>query len=220
MQLDTTMYRVCNSGIGYAAQGGYAYACARQPIEVTMNEHVQTAHERPAVQSAGAGIHPQSLSPLRAAAHHRSGAPDPVRHVRRQPPRRCQPRDARQALRQGLCRAHDAPLWPPDHGRAGVPQHEPLDAAAGSARPHPPARPRGEGVHRAPRRGHAAAHSGDRRRDSRPHHPAGQDGPDRGFCLPPAGHHHLRHARHPRGASRGVLHRLARQRAASSIRCR
>ena len=32
---------------------------------------------------------------------------------------------------------------PEYHGRAGLPQHEPLDAAAGSARPHPPARPRG-----------------------------------------------------------------------------
>ena len=34
---------------------------------------------------------------------------------------------------------------------------------AGSARPHPPARAGGEGVHRAPGRGHAAADPADRR---------------------------------------------------------
>ena len=108
-----------------------------------------------------------------------------------------------------------AALWPGDHEGAGVPQHEPLDAAAGPARPHPPARPGGEGVHRAPGRGHASAHPADRRRDAGSHHPPGQDGPDRGFCVPPAGHDHLRHARNSRGASRGVLCRFARRRAAA-----
>ena len=185
-----------------------------------MNEHVQPANSRAVVQSAVAGVHSQSLSPLRADAHHRSGASDAARHVRRQPPRRGQPRDARQAVRQGLCRAHDPPLRPEDHGRAGVPQHEPLDAAAGSAGSYPPARAGGEGLHRAPGRGHAPAHPADRRRDARSHHSAGQDGPDRGFRVPPAGHHHLRHARNSRGASRGVLYQARATADACSIRCR
>ena len=47
----------------------------------------------------------------------------------------------------------------------------------------------------------------DRHRRSGPH------GPDRGFCIPAAGHHHLRHARNSRGAPRGVLQELARWRA-------
>src|SRR5260370_16562809 len=38
MQLDTTVYRVSESGSGVPA---------RQPIEVTMNEHVQTATSAP-----------------------------------------------------------------------------------------------------------------------------------------------------------------------------
>ena len=50
--------------------------------------------------------------------------------------------------------------------------------------------------------------------------PAGEDGPDRGFRIPSAGHHHLRHARNPRGASRGVLYQGARWAAVFSIRCR
>ena len=109
-------------------------------------------------------------------------------------------------------RAHDPALWAQDHGGAGLPQLGPHDAAAGSARPHPSARAGGEGVHRAPGRGHAAAHPADRRRDARPDHSPGKDGPDRGFRIPPAGHHHLRHARNPRRASRGVLYQGARRR--------
>ena len=101
---------------------------------------------------------------------------------------------------------------PRDHGGADLPQHEPLDAAAGPAGSHPPARPGGEGVHRAPGRGHAAAHPGDRRSDARSHCRAGAHGPDRGFCVPPAGHDHLRHARDSRRASRDVLHQFARRR--------
>ncbi|MGY4421175.1 hypothetical protein ACVWY2_003624 [Bradyrhizobium sp. JR6.1] len=76
----------------------------------------------------------------------------------------------------------------------------------------PPARPRRQGVHRAPGRGHAPADSVRRRRNARPHHSARKDGPDRGFRIPPAGDDHLRHARHPRGASRCLLQRLARRR--------
>ena len=45
-------------------------------------------------------------------------------------------------------------------------------------------------------------------RDRRP----GPHGPDRGFCVPPAGHDHLRHARNSRGPPRGVLHQFARRR--------
>ncbi len=43
-------------------------------------------------------------------------------------------------------------------------------------------------------------------------HRPGPHGPDRGFCVPSAGDDHLRHARHPRGPSRGVLQELARRR--------
>src|SRR4029078_13087846 len=91
------------------------------------------------------------------------------RRVCLQPPCRGQSRGARQAVRQGLCRAHDPPLRPEDHGRGGVPQHEPLDAAAGSAGSYPPARVGGEGFHGAPGRGHAPAHPEDPRADTRSH---------------------------------------------------
>ena len=109
-------------------------------------------------------------------------------------------------------RAHDTALRTEDHGGAGLSQHEPLDAAAGSARPHAPARSGREGVYRAQGRGHAAAHPAGRRSNDRPDRRPGPHGPDRGFRVPPAGHDHLRHARDSRGTSRGVLQQLARRR--------
>ena len=56
-------------------------------------------------------------------------------------------------------------LRPQHHEGAGVSQFRADDAAAGSARPHPLARAGGEGLHRAPGRGHASAHPADRRRE-------------------------------------------------------
>ncbi len=141
--------------------------CARQPIEVTMNEHVQTASDAPL-------FNPLSPEFIRNPYpyYERLRATDPMHLTplgmcRREPSCGGQPGDARQAFRQGLRRAHDAALRPEDHGRAGVPQHEPLDAAAGPARSHPPARPGGEGIHGAAGRGHAPAHPAGRRRDAR-----------------------------------------------------
>ena len=49
---------------------------------------------------------------------------------------------------------------PTNSRRTGLLQHEPLDAAARSARPRPLAQPRGAGVQRAADRRYAAAHSG------------------------------------------------------------
>ena len=57
----------------------------------------------------------------------------------------------------------DPPLWTADHGRAGLSQHEALDAAAGSARPYPVARSGRESLYRPPGRGYASAHPADRR---------------------------------------------------------
>ena len=221
MQLDTTVYRVCefrDETLVEAVRRQRARCAvifARQPIEVTMNEHVQTANGEPLFNPLAPEFirnpyphyerlrttDPMHLTPfgLFVASRHaevslvlrdkRFGKDFVERTVRR--------------------------YGPQDHGRAGLPQHEPLDAAAGSARPHPSARPGGEGLHRAPRRGHAPAHPADRRRDARSRSSRRAHGPDRGFRLPPAGHHHLRHARHPRGPSRDLLYRFARRRAAA-----
>ena len=180
-----------------------------------MNEQVQPAAGDPLFNPLSPDFIRNPYPHYDAAAHHRPGPCDAVRPVRRQPPCRGQPGPARQAFRQGFCRAHDAPLWSPDHERAGVPQHESLDAAGRSARSHPPARSRREGLHRAPGRGHAAPDPGDRRPGHRCSDRARPHGPDRGFRLPPAGHHHLRDARNPRGSSRGLLQQLARRRPAA-----
>ena len=103
-----------------------------------MNEHVQTATSEPL-------FNPLSPEFIRNPYPHyeRLRTTDPMhltphRRVRREPPRRGQPRDARQALRQGLCRPHrsaatapkimDEPVFrsmshwmlqqdPPDHTR-------------------------------------------------------------------------------------------------------
>ena len=185
-----------------------------------MNEHVQTASSAPLFNP----LNPEFIrNPYPHYERMRTTDPvhlTPLGVVCRQPPRRGQPRGARQAVRQGLRRAHHSPLRPQDHGRAGVPQHEPLDAAAGSAGPHPPARAGGKGLHRAPGRGHASAHPADRRRDARPHHPAGQDGPDRGFRVPPAGHHHLRHARNSPKSIARCFTPIRATADVCSIRCR
>ena len=200
MQLDTRVYRVAIGIQGGSKRGHHERACADCDV-------------RAAVQSAGAGVHPQSLSALRAAAHHRSDAPQRASACMSpaaMPRSSLVLRDKRfgkdyveRTIRRYGPKIMDEPVF------RSIAR---LDAAAGSAGPYPPARPGGEGLHRAPGRGHAAAHPGDRRPDARSHRPAGPDGPDRGFCLPPAGHGHLRHARDSRGASRDVLHRLARRR--------
>ena len=149
--------------------------------EVTMNEHVQTATTEPL-------FNPLSPDFIRDPYPHyerlRATDPDACQRawrVRREPARRGEPGAARQALRQGLRRTHDPALRARDHGRAGVPQHEPLDAAAGSARSYAVARPGGESLHGAPGRGHAPAHPADRRPDARCRHRPGPHGPDRGL---------------------------------------
>src|ERR1700747_1635775 len=69
---------------------------------------------------------------------------DPVhitaRHVSGEPACGVEPRAAGQALRKGFRRALEAALRIENHGGADLPQHEPLDVAAGPARPYPPAR--------------------------------------------------------------------------------
>ena len=112
---------------------------------------------RAALQSAFTRVHSRSLSALPRSARARSHPPLAARLLRRQPPCRCQPGAARQAVWQGLRRAHDPAAGQGRPGRAGLPQHASLDAAAGPARSHPPPRPGGEGFHGTSRRGHAPA---------------------------------------------------------------
>jgi len=69
-------------------------------------------------------------------------------------------------------------------------------------------------------RGHAAAHPAGRRSNARSRCPARAHGPDRGFCVPPAGHDHLRYARDPGGTPRDILLQFPRWAGACSIRCR
>ena len=220
MQLDTIVYRIAECPDHRAcrsqecADALHAQTFQRGNISrVSMNEHVQAATTEPLFNPLSPEFIRDPYPSLCAAAHHRSDACHAVRRVRREPARRGEPGAARQALRQGFCRADHAALRTEDHGRADLPQHEPLDAAAGSARPYPVARPGGEGLYRAPGRGHASAHPADRRRNARCHRRSGPHGSDRGFCVSAAGDDHLRHARDSRGASRGVLQGFARWRA-------
>ncbi len=193
---------------------------ARQPIEVTMNEHAQTATSAPLFNP----LAPEFIrDPYPSYERLRNNDPMHVTQFgafRRQPACRSKPGAARQTLRQGFRRPHDPPLRAEDHGRAGVPQHEPLDAATGPAGPHAAARPRRQGVHGPAGRGHAAAHPGDRRSDAGPYCPAGAHGPDRGFRVPPAGDDHLRHARESPKIIARCFMRARATAAACSTRCR
>ena len=183
-----------------------------------MNETLQTAQAEPLFNP---------MSPAVIADpypyYHRLRAKDPVHKLaagllRGKPACRRQLRAARQAVRQGFRGPHDAALRAAGDGGAGLPQHAALDAAARSARPHAPARPRGEGFHGAPGRGHASAHPADRRSGDRPRRIAGPNGPDRRLRLPPAGGRDLRDAGHPQGGARAVLHGRTRERPAARSR--
>ena len=107
---------------------------------------------------------------------------------------------------------HRRALRPRHPGRAGVPQHEPLDADAGPAGSHAAARSRRQGVHGAPGRGHALAHPVDRRRLDRSRREERPDGSDRRLRVPPAGDRDLRHARHSGRGSRDLLPARAHRR--------
>ena len=127
------------------------------PMEVRRERDAADRPGAAAVQSAVAGLHPRSLSVLRGCARTtrctcRRLALLASRHA--DAASRCATSvSARISPARTIAR-----YGPGNHGRAGVPQHEPLDADAGSAGPHAPARSGRQGVHRAPGRGHASAH--------------------------------------------------------------
>jgi len=108
-----------------------------------------------------------------SVCHHDPVAPDAARRVCLQPPRRGQPRGARQAVRQGLCRAHIRRYGPKimDEPVFRSMSHWMLRRIR---RTTPACAAGGEGVHCPPDRGHAPAHPADRRRNARSHHPQGK----------------------------------------------
>ena len=165
------------------------------------------------VQSARSGLHRRSLSVLSPPARDGAGLQDAAGLLADHALRGRGFRPARQALRQGFRRQHEAPLRRRRrHERAGHRQPRPHHAGAGPARPHAAARPGDQGLHRPPRRRHAAAHQEDRRRAARPRGRQGRDGRHARSRASPAGDRDLRHAGHPRGSSRAVPGRQQRQR--------
>jgi hypothetical protein len=96
-------------------------------------------------------------------------------------------------------------IWAQDHGGTSLPQPEPRCSCSGI---RPTTRLRGlvVSVHRAPGRGRAPRiqqivdETLDRIIPQ-------ENGSDRGFRIPPAGHHHLRHARIPKSIARRFIPR-------------
>ena len=174
-----------------------------------MNDTLQAPAELLSTAVAGGDADPYLLP---SPARNRSGTVSPGL-LRRAPPRRCEPRPARQPLPARIRRPHDAAL--------GKEVRSPSTAACATgccSRPpdHTPARPGGRPSRRAGSRTCARAS----RRSSMPRSTASPrpHGPDRRFAfrLPVTGD--LRDAGHSQGGARGLPHGCAHRRAAARSR--
>ena len=110
------------------------------------------------LRSAGSGLHRRSLPVLPAAAAGGAGLQGIAGLLAADPLRGRGLLAARPPLRQGLRRQHHPPLRRRPDERAGDRQSGAHDAGGRSARSHAAARPGDQGLHRPPRRRHAAAH--------------------------------------------------------------